>query len=69
MANFNTWSTENLVRFAEEATSKMIEQDEYIAQLQRDVTDAIEAYRVLMRKSEQSPQPHAYPSPCRTYPK
>ena len=53
MANFNTWSTENLVKFAEEATSKMIEQDEYIAQLQRDVTDAIEAYRVLMRKSEQ----------------
>lgn len=53
MANFNTWSTENLAKFAEEATAKMVTQDEYIQQLQRDLKDAIEAYRVLMRKSEQ----------------
>ena len=52
MSNFKTWTQENLAQFAEEANTKMIEQNERIEQLQRDVKDAIEAYRALMRKSE-----------------
>ena len=54
MSNFKTWTQENLAQFAEEANIKMVEQNERIEQLQRDVKDAIEAYRALMRKSEQS---------------
>jgi len=49
MANFATWTHENLAKFAEEAAAKMAEQQEYNEQLQRDLKDAIEAYRVLMR--------------------
>ena len=52
MSNFKTWTQENLAQFAEEANAKMIEQNERIETLQRDVKDAIEAYRVLMRKAE-----------------
>ena len=52
MSNFKTWTQENLAQFAEEANAKMIEQNERIEQLQRDVKDAIEAYRALMRKAE-----------------
>lgn len=50
MTNFKTWTPENLAQFAEEANEKMIEQNERIETLQRDVKDAIEAYRALLRK-------------------
>jgi hypothetical protein len=52
MPDFKTWTHENLAQFAEEANNKMVEQNERIEQLQRDVKDAIEAYRALMRKAE-----------------
>jgi hypothetical protein len=52
MPNFKTWTQENLAQFAEEANNKMVQQDERIQQLQCDLKDAIEAYRVLMRKAE-----------------
>jgi hypothetical protein len=52
MSNFKTWTQENLAQFAQEANDKMVEQNERIEQLQRDVKDAIEAYRALMRKAE-----------------
>jgi hypothetical protein len=52
MTNFTTWTQENLAQFAQEANDKMIEQNERIEYLQRDVQDAIEAYRALMRKAE-----------------
>lgn len=52
MSNFKTWTQENLAQFAEESNNKMTEQNERIEQLQRDVKDAIEAYRALMRKVE-----------------
>jgi hypothetical protein len=55
MSNFKTWTQENLAQFAEEANNKMVEQNERIEQLQRDVKDAIEANRVLMRKAESPP--------------
>jgi hypothetical protein len=50
-ASFHTWSQENLAQFAKEADAKMIEQNERIEQLQRDVKDAIEAYRALTRST------------------
>lgn len=40
-----------MAQFAKEADAKMIEQSERIEQLQRDVKDAIEAYRALMRST------------------
>jgi hypothetical protein len=49
MSNFKTWTHENLAKFAQEANDKMVEQNERIETLQRDVKDAIEAYRALMR--------------------
>ncbi len=52
MSNFKTWTQENLAQFAQEANDKMVEQNERIEILQRDVKDAIEAYRALMRKVE-----------------
>jgi hypothetical protein len=55
MSNFKTWTQENLAQFAEEAKNKMVEQDDRIEQLQRDLKDAIEAYRALMRKGERPP--------------
>jgi hypothetical protein len=54
MPNFKTWTQENLAQFAEEANTKMLEQNERIQQLQCDLKDAIEAYRALMRKAESS---------------
>lgn len=48
MANFTTWTQENLAQFAQEAVVKMTEQNEQIQQLQCDLKDAIEAYRVLI---------------------
>jgi hypothetical protein len=55
MSNFKTWTHDNLAKFAKEANDKMVEQNERIEQLQRDLKDAIEAYRALMRKGEPPP--------------
>ena len=55
MSNFKTWTQDNLAKFAQDANIKMIEQNERIEQLQRDLKDAIEAYRALMRKGESPP--------------
>jgi hypothetical protein len=55
MSNFKTWTQENLAQFAQDANDKMIQQNERIEQLQRDVKDAIEAYRALIRKGEPPP--------------
>ena len=48
MANFTTWTQENLAQFAQEAVAKMIEQHEQIQQLRCDLKDAIEAIRALI---------------------
>ena len=55
MSNFKIWTQENLAQFAQDANNKMIQQNERIEQLQRDLKDAIEAYRALMRKGESPP--------------
>jgi hypothetical protein len=49
MPTFETWSHENLVKFAAEAYQKMQEQHDLIQQLQNDVKDAIKAYREVMK--------------------
>jgi len=49
MSNFRTWSQENLAKFAQQANDKMIQQNERIEQLQRDVKDAI-APTAILRK-------------------
>jgi hypothetical protein len=49
MPAFDTWSRENLVKFAEEAYAKMQEQQERIEHLQSDLKDAIKAYRELLK--------------------
>ena len=51
MPEFKTWSNENLAQFATDSYIKMIEQNERIETLQRDVKDALQAYRELLRKN------------------
>ena len=53
MPEFKTWSRENLDQFAYEAYMKLQEQEDLIQQLNYDLKDAIEAYRVLMRRGTQ----------------
>ena len=55
--NFATWSQANLAKFAEEAYTKLCEQDDIIQQLQCDLKTAIEAYRNL---SKQIPESQPY---------
>ena len=47
MPAFETWSQENLAKFAAESYKKMQEQQERIEQLQNELKDAIKAYREL----------------------
>ena len=54
---FSTWSQANLAKFAEEAYTKLCEQDDIIQQLQCDLKTAIEAYRNL---SKQMPESQPY---------
>jgi len=49
MPTFESWSKENLAKFAQEAYIKMQEQQNYIEQLQNDLKDAINAYRSLIK--------------------
>jgi len=53
MPNFETWERESLNKFAYEAYMKLQEQEDLIQQLTWDLKDAIEAYRVLMRRDTQ----------------
>ena len=49
MPAFDTWSQENLAKFAAEAYAKMQEQDDRIQQLQHDLKTAINAYREMLK--------------------
>jgi hypothetical protein len=49
MPAFETWSQENLAKFAAEAYAKMQEQNDQIQHLQNDLKDAIKAYRELLK--------------------
>ena len=49
MPAFDTWSQENLAKFAMEAYAKLQEQDDRIQQLQNDLKTAINAYREILK--------------------
>jgi hypothetical protein len=50
MNRFEAWEAHNLAKFAQEATARLIEQDELIESLQADLKAAIRAYRHLVIK-------------------
>jgi hypothetical protein len=52
MPEFKSWERDNLNKFAYDAYLRLVEQEDLIQQLQNDLKDAIEAYRVLIRKAE-----------------
>jgi len=47
MADFKTWTHENLVQFAKQANAKMISQQEYNEKLQLQLKDSEAAYKKL----------------------
>lgn len=52
MADFSSWSNENLQKFAQEAQLKILQQEQEIQSLKDDLKVAIQAYRTLMQKPE-----------------
>ena len=48
MSRFEAWEAHNLAKFAQEATTRLLEQDELIKSLQADLKAAIRAYRHLV---------------------
>ena len=48
MSRFAAWETRNLAKFAQEATARLLEQEELIESLQADLKTAIRAYRHLV---------------------
>jgi hypothetical protein len=45
---FEAWEAHNLAKFAQDATARLLEQDELIESLQADLKAAIRAYRHLV---------------------
>ena len=52
MASFETWTQENLIKFARDAQLKILQQDQEIQHLKQDLKDAMNACRELMRRVE-----------------
>ena len=52
MNRFDAWEAHNLAKFAQEATKRLLEQEELIESLQADLKTAIRAYRHLVIKGE-----------------
>lgn len=48
MNRFSAWEAHNLAKFAQDATTRLLEQDELIESLQADLKTAIRAYRHLV---------------------
>jgi hypothetical protein len=48
MSRFEAWEAHNLAKFAQDATTRLLEQDELIKSLQADLKTAIRAYRHLV---------------------
>jgi len=48
MSRFAAWESRNLAKFAQEATARLLEQEELIKSLQDDLKTAIRAYRHLV---------------------
>jgi len=50
MPDFKTWSQATLANFAQQAYTKLCEQDDLIQMLQCDLKTALEAYRALTKE-------------------
>jgi hypothetical protein len=48
MNRFEAWEAHNLAKFAQDATTRLLEQEELIESLQADLKTAIRAYRHLV---------------------
>jgi hypothetical protein len=48
MNRFEAWEARNLAKFAQEANTRLLEQEELIESLQADLKAAIRAYRHLV---------------------
>ena len=64
MPQFETWSQENLAKFAKDTYAALQQQDDRIQQLQCELKDALEAYRAVLRTS--GDRPLGEPSPSQT---
>jgi len=56
MNRFDAWEARNLAKFAQEATKRLLEQDELIESLQADLKAAIRAYRHLVIEGAKNDQ-------------
>jgi 3-oxoacyl-[acyl-carrier-protein] synthase III len=56
MSRFAAWESRNLAKFAQEATARLLEQEELIESLQADLKTAIRAYRHLIIEGENREQ-------------
>jgi hypothetical protein len=54
MSRFEAWEAHNLAKFAQDATTRLLEQDELIKSLQADLKTAIRAYRHLINEREKN---------------
>lgn len=57
MTDFQAWEQKNLAKFAEEATSKLLEQQEEIKALRDDLRVALDAYRQLLKEKSNDSLP------------
>lgn len=51
MADFSSWDRSTLEQFARESQLKLVQQEQEINDIRRDLKAAIAAYRDLIRKS------------------
>jgi hypothetical protein len=56
MSRFAAWEARNLAKFAQEATTRLLEQEELIESLRADLKTAIRAYRHLIIEGENRDQ-------------
>jgi len=57
VTDFQSWEQKNLAKFAEEATSKLLEQQEEIKALRDDLRVALDAYRQLLKEKSNDSLP------------
>ena len=70
MNRFETWEARNLAKFAQDATTRLLEQDELIESLQEDLKTALRAYRHLVierANNVKSSRASGNPAPSQTH--
>ena len=59
MNRFSAWEAHNLTKFAQDATTRLLEQDELIKSLQEDLKTALRAYRhLVIERANNDPSNH-----------